>query len=36
MTMTSKEKHLANTGIEIPQHTLVAIKFLTKFVGFYL
>jgi len=26
--MTSKEKHLANTDVEIPQHALVAFKFL--------
>jgi len=31
MTTTSKEKHLANTDIEIPQH---ALKFLTEFVEF--
>jgi len=36
MTMTSKKKHLANTDIEIPQHTLVAFKFLTKVVAFCL
>ena len=32
MTMTSKEKHLANTDIEIPQHAFVTFKFLTDFV----
>jgi len=33
MTMTSTEKLLANTGIEIPQHALVTFtfKFLTIF-----
>ena len=35
MTMTSKE-HLANTDIEIPQHTLVTFEFLIKFVAFCL
>ena len=36
MTITTKEKHLANTDIEIPQHALVrpALKFLTEFVAF--
>jgi len=35
MTMTSKEKHLANTDIVIPQHAFVTFKFLTdkKFYG---
>ena len=32
MTMTSKEKHLANTDIVIPQHAFVTFKFLTDFV----
>ena len=36
MTMTTKEKRLANTDIEIFQHALVTIKFLTEFVAFYL
>ena len=36
MTMTSKEKRLANTDIEISQHALVTFKFLTEFVAFYL
>ena len=34
MTMTTKEKRLANTDIEIPQHALVTFKFLTEFVAF--
>jgi len=36
MTMTTKEKHLANADIEISQHVLVIFKFLTEFVAFYL
>jgi len=36
MTMTTKEKRLANTAIEISQHALVTFNFLTKFVAFYL
>jgi len=38
MTMTTKEKRLANTDIEIglSQHALVTFKFLTEFVAFYL
>ena len=36
MTMTPKEEHLASTDIEIPQHTLVTFRFLTKFVAFCL
>jgi len=44
MTMTTKEKRLANTDIEIFQHALIIIiiiiistfKFLTEFVDFYL
>jgi len=35
MTMTTKEKRLANTDIEIPQHALVTFTFLTEFVAFY-
>jgi len=35
MTMTPKEKHLANTYIKIPQQTLVTFKFRTKFVTFF-
>jgi len=35
MTMTSKEKHLANTDIVIPQHAFVTFKFLTDFVVFF-
>ena len=34
MTMTTKEKRLANTDIEISQHALVTIKFLTECVAF--
>jgi len=33
---TTKEKRLANADIEISQHALVAVKFLTEFVAFYL
>ena len=36
MTMTTKEKRLANIDIEISQHALVTFKFLTEFVVFYL
>ena len=36
MTITTKEKRLANTDIEIFQHALVTFKFLTEFVDFYL
>jgi len=36
MTMTTKEKRLANTDIEISRHALVTFKFLTKCVSFYL
>jgi len=36
MTMTTQEKRLANTDIEVSQHALVTFKFLTKFVAFYL
>jgi len=35
MTMTTKEKRLANTDIEISQHALVAFKFLTNFFVFF-
>jgi len=35
MTITTKEKRLANTDIEISQHALVTFKFLTEFVAFY-
>jgi len=35
MTMTTKEKRLSNTDIEISQH-FVTFKFLTEFVAFYL
>ena len=31
MTMTTKEKRLANTDIEISQHALVTFKFLTEY-----
>ena len=34
MTMTTKEKRLANSDIEISQHVLVAFKFLTELVVF--
>jgi len=34
--MTTKEKRLANTDIEISQHALVTHKFLIEFVAFYL
>ena len=34
MTITRKEKRLANTDIEISQHALVTFKFLTEFVVF--
>jgi len=33
MTVTSKEKHLANTDIEIPQHCYGTFKFLTEFLA---
>jgi len=36
MTMTTKEKRLANTDIEISQRALVTFEFLTEFVAFYL
>jgi len=36
MTMTTKEKRLAITDIEISQHAFVTFKFLTEFVAFYL
>ena len=36
VTVTSREKHLANSDIETPQHGLVAFKFLTQFVAFCL
>ena len=36
MTMTTKEKRLANSDIEISQHVLVAFKFLTELVVFCL
>jgi len=36
MTITSNEKRLANTDIEISQHALVTFKFLTQFVTLYL
>jgi len=36
MTMTTKEKRLANTDIEISQHALVTFKLLTEFVAFRL
>ena len=36
MTVASKEKRLANTGIEVSQHALVTFKFLTDFFAFYL
>jgi len=36
MTMTTKEKRLANIDIEISQHALVIFKFLTEFVALYL
>jgi len=36
MTVTSKEKRLANTDSDIPQHNLVTFKFLTEFVAFCL
>jgi len=32
MTMTTKEKRLANSDIEISQHALVTFKFLSEFV----
>ena len=34
MTITTKEKRLANTDIEISQHALVTFTFLTEFVAF--
>jgi len=34
LTITRKEKRLANTDIEISQHALVTFKFLTEFVVF--
>jgi len=34
MTMTTKEKRLANTDIEISQHALVKFKFLTDLLLF--
>ena len=36
MTVTTKDKRLANTDIEISQHALVTFKFLTEFVVFFL
>ena len=36
MTMTTKEKRLASTDIEISQHALVTFECLTEFVAFYL
>jgi len=36
MTVTLKEKRLANTDIKIDQHALVTFKFLTEFVAFCL
>ena len=36
MTITRKEKRLANTDIEISQHALVTFKFLTEFVVFFI
>ena len=35
MTMTTKEKRLANSDIEISQHALVTFKFLTELLLFY-
>jgi len=35
MTITTKEKRLANNDIEISQHALVTFEFLTEFVGVY-
>jgi len=36
ITMTTKDKRLANTDIEISQHVFVTFKFLTEIVAFYL
>jgi len=36
VTITRKEKRLANTDIEISQHALVTFKFLTEFVVFFI
>jgi len=36
MTVTTKDKRLANTDIEISQHALVTFKFLTEFVVFFI
>jgi len=36
MTITTKEKRLGNTDIEISQHALVTFKIITEFVAFYL